>query len=211
MKRFLLLLLLFMPLVLFSQSKSNDEVIKIAFDAEVNGCRVIATTGRVLVSLEDAHGAVLSRHSPLMVSLMYKCNKNQYSIRFSCGVGETSELFLRTPQPIVLTQNNGQVLSFETVDDFGLVEIEQNSYKKYPIHSGDTRYFSFCVTREQINDMIRSEIVKVQLSPDGKEKVDFPIDNHLLSEILNQQLRVIDDQIERPMPVDHRVLLQKTP
>ena len=211
MKQFLLLLLLFVPFVLFSQSKSNNEDIKIAFDTEVNGCRVIATSGRVLVSLEDAHGAVLSRHSPLMVSLMYKCNENLYSVRFSCGVGETSELFLRAPQPILLTQKNGQVLTFETTDDFGLVEIEQNSYKKYPIHSGDTKYFSICVTREQINDMIQSEIVIVQLSPDGKEKVDFNIDNHLLSDVLNQQLKVIDDQMGNPMPVDHSVPLQTTP
>ena len=211
MKQFLLLLLLFMPLVLFSQSKSNNEDIKIAFDTEVNGCRVIATTGKVLVSLEDAQGAVLSRHSPLMVSLMYKCNKNQYSIRFSCADDETSELFLRAQQPVLLTQKNGQVLTFETADDFGTVEIEQNSYIKNPVHSSNTKYFSFCVTREQINDLIKSEIVNVRLSPDGKEKVEFNIDHHLLSDVLNQQLKVIDHQIEHPMSVDHRVPLQTTP
>ena len=211
MKKILLLLFALMPFVLFSQSKSNDDRIKIAFDAEVNGCRVSATTGRVLVSSEDAHGAVLSRNSPLMVSLMYKCNENQYSIRFSCGVGETSELFLRTPQPVVLTQKNGQVLTFETADDFGLVEIENNSYIKNPVHSSNTKYFSFCVTRERINDMIQSEIVKVQLSPDGKKMIDFNIDNHLLSEVLNQQLKVIDNQLESSIPVDHSVPLQTTP
>ena len=210
MKQFLLLLLLFMPLVLFSQSKSNNEDIKIAFDTEVNGCRVIATTGKVLVSLEDAQGAVLSRHSPLMVSLMYRCNENRYSIRFSCADGETSELFLRAPQPIVFTQKNGQVLTFETADDFGFVEINQNSYIKNPVHSSNTKYFSFCVTREQINDLIKSEIVNVRISPDGKEKVEFNIDHHLLSDVLNQQLRVIDHQIEHPMPVDHGIPVQTT-
>lgn len=211
MKRILLLLFLFMPFVLFSQSKSNDEDIKIAFDAEVNGCRVIATTGKVLVSLENVLDGVVSRHSPLMVSLMYKCNENQYSVRFSCGVGETSELFLRAPQPILLTQKNGQVLTFEIADDFGSVEIEQNTYIKNPVHSRNTKYFSFCVTREQINDMIQNEIVNVRLSPDGKEKVDFNINNHLLSDVLNQQLKVIDNQMENPMPVDHRMPLQTTP
>ena len=211
MKRILLLLLLFMPLVLFSQSKSNDQDIKIAFDTEVNGCRVIATTGSVLVSLEDAHGAVLSRHSPLTVSLMFNYHDNQYSVRFSCGTGEESQLFLRVPPPILLTQKNGHVLSFETTDDFGLVEIENNSYTKNPVHSSNTKYFSFCVTREQIDDMIQNEIVNVRLSPDGKEKVDFPIDNHLLSDVLNQQLKVIDEQLEHPMSVDHKVPLHKTP
>lgn len=211
MKQILLLLILFMPLVLFSQSKSNDQDIKIAFDTEVNGCRVIATTGRVLVSLEDAHGAVLSRHSPLMVSLMYKCNENQYSIRFSCADVETSELFLRAPQPVLLTQKNGQVLTFETVDDFGTVEIQQNSYIKNPVHSSNTKYFSFCVTREQINDIIQNEIVNVRLSPDGKKTVDFNIDDHLLSDVLNQQLKVIDNQIEHPMTVDNKVPVQTKP
>ena len=207
MKKILLLLLLFMPLVLFSQSKSNDQDIKIAFDTEVNGCRVIATTGTVIIPFGDA----LSTNGPLMVSLMFNCHDNQYSVRFSCGIGEESQLFLRVPPPILLTQKNGHVLSFETTDDFGLVEIENNSYTKNPVHSSNTKYFSFCVTREQIDDMIQNEIVNVRLSPDGKEKVDFPIDNHLLSDVLNQQLKVIDEQIEHPMSVDHKVPLHKTP
>lgn len=207
MKQILLFLLLFMPFVLFSQSKSNDEDIKIALDTEVNGCRVIATTGKVIVPFEDAP----SRYGPLMVYLLKKCNEDYYSISFSCGVGEKSQLFLRVPQPILLTQKNGQVLTFEAVDDFGTVEIQQNSFKKYPIHSRNTQYFSFCVTRKQINDMIQSEIVKVQISPDGKEMIDFKIDNHLLSDVLNQQLKVIDDQMENPTTVDNRVLLQTTP
>ena len=211
MKQILLLLIMFMPFVLFSQSKSSDKDIKIAFDTEVNGCRVIATAGTVLVSSEDALGELLSRHSPLMVSLMYKCYEKQYSIRFSCAEDEKSQLFLRAPQPILLTQNNGQVLTFETADDFGLVEIENNSYIKNPVHSSNTKYFSFCVTREQINDMIQSEIVKVQLSPDGKKMIDFNIDNHLLLEVLNQQLKVIDNQLESSIPVDHSVPLQTTP
>lgn len=210
MKQFLLLLLLSVPFVLSSQSKSNNEDIKIAFDTEVNGCRVIATTGRVLVSLEDAHGAVLSRRSPLMVSLMYRCNDNRYSIRFSCADGETSELFLRAPQPIVLTLKDGQVLTFETADDFGFVEIDKNTHIKNPVHSSNTKYFSFCVTREQINNLTQSEIVNVRLSPDGKEKVEFNIDNNLLSDVLNQQLKVIDHQMANPMPVDNGIPVQTT-
>jgi hypothetical protein len=75
----------------------------------------------------------------------------------------------------------------------------------------NTKYFSFCVTHEKINEMIQSEIVNVRLSPDGKEKIDFAIDNHLLSDVLNQQLKVIEEQIEHPMPVDHKVPLQTTP
>ena len=211
MKRIFLLLLLFMPFVLFSQSKSNNEGIKIAFDTEVNGCRVIATSGKVLVSLEDALGKGVSRHTPLMVSLMYKCNENQYSVRLSCGIGEESQLFLRVPQSISLKQKNGQVFTFETTDDFGFVEIENNSYIKNPVHSANTKYFSFCVTRERLNDLIQSEIVNVRLSPDGKEMIDFPIDNHLLSEVLSQQLKAIDKQIESPKPVDHKVPLQMRP
>ena len=211
MKQILLLLIMFMPFVLFSQSKSSDKDIKIAFDTEVNGCRVIATAGTVLVSSEDALGELLSRHSPLMVSLMYKCYEKQYSIRFSCAEDEKSQLFLRAPQPILLTQNNGQVLTFETADDFGPVEIQQNPYIKNPVHSGNTKYFSFCVTREQIEDIIQSDIVNVRLSPDGKEKVDFKIDNHLLSEVLNQQLLAIDDQMENSMSINHTVPLHTTP
>lgn len=207
MKKILLLLLALMPFVLFSQSKSNDDGIKIAFDAEVNGCRVIATTEKAIVPFDN----VLSVDGPLMVSLMYRCNEKQYSIRFSCANGEKSQLFLRAPQPILLTQKNGQVLTFKAVDDFGPVEIDNNSFKKYPIHSSNTQYFSFCVTREKINEIIQSGIIKVQLSPDGKGMRDFTIDDHLLSEVLNQQLNVIDKQIEHSMPVDHKVLLQSKP
>ena len=91
------------------------------------------------------------------------------------------------------------------------MEIENNSYIKNPVHSSNTKYFSFCVTREQINDMIQSEIVNVRLSLDGKEMIDFAIDNHLLSEVLNQQLKAIDQQIKSPMPIGHEVPLKTTP
>lgn len=180
MKKILLLLVLFMPFVLFSQNKYNKEDIKIALDTEISGCRVIAT-GKVQVSQSD--------QIPLTVyiMLMNTSKGKEYSIRFSCRCYE--RLYMKKGRPILLKQSNGKVLTFKTDDDidqdFGFM-VEHDLY---------TNNIGFFVTRKQINDIIQGKIVKVRLTTDDTNMIDFKIENNLFSEVLSQQLKAIDDQM----------------
>ena len=206
MKQIILLLSLFMPFVLFSQSESNKEYIKISLDSRIDGCRYISTSGIVLISFEDA-----SSNVPLIVYLTQKSSSTgkEYSIRFSCPVDkEFRELVIRAPQPIYLTQSNGQVLTFQP-GGFGITDELNHG----PDINGSNFYknnFCFDVSPERLNDIIQGKIINVRLSPDGTNMIDYNIENNRLSEALSQQIKAIDNQMENPQPVDHKVPLNKS-
>ena len=210
MKKILLLLVILMPFVTFAQSKSNNEDFKIALDTQINGCRVIATSGKVIVSQDE----LLQNGQPLTVYLMHRNNNKEksYSIRFSVNNagGEETLLFLTVPQPIILTLDNGQVMTFTSGNDFGWTELGHDSYGNNHVLYHLSRDLGFSVTREQINDMIQSKIVKVQFSLNSKRVMEYDIKDNLLSLVLDQQLKAIEEQMQNPLPVDYSTPLKTT-
>lgn len=208
MKKILLFLILLMPFVIFAQSESNKEGIKIAFDSEINRCRIIATTGKAIVPEDVFDG------QPLSVYLMLNHSRqgNKYSIRFSMhhADGDNTLLFLTAPQPIILTLNTGQVMKFTSGNDFGWTELGHESYGKQHVLYSYSRDLGFSVTREQINQIIQGRIINVKFSLDGKKSLNYDIKDDLFSKVLNQQLQAIDDQMKKPVPINYSVPLKTT-
>ena len=59
-----------------------------------------------------------------------------------------------------------------------------------------TNNIGFFVSRKQLNEIIQGKIVKVRLTTDDTKMIDFKIDNNLFSEVLDQQLKAIDDRMK---------------
>ena len=87
-------------------------------------------------------------------------------------------------------KSNGTILTFKTDDDidqdFGFM-VEHELY---------TNNIGFFVSRKQLNEIIQGKIVKVRLTTDDTKMIDFKIDNNLFSEVLDRQLKAIDDRMK---------------
>lgn len=181
MRKILLLFIVLMPFVLFSQSSIDKDGIKIALDTEISGSRVIATN-KVQVSRNEQFPL------EVRIMLMNTSKGKEYSIRFSCLC--YNQLYMKKGRPVLLKKSNGKILTFKTDDDidqdFGFM-VEHDLY---------TNNIGFFVSRKQLNEIIQGKIVKVRLTTDDTKMIDFKIDNNLFSEVLDQQLKAIDDRMK---------------
>lgn len=178
MKQIVLLLVLLMPFALFSQSKSNDVVIKKPMPAN-------------LVVSPNPVERVLSGNS-LDIEVRLKdgdrSSEKLYSVKLS-GLRSRLDrrLLLVEAQPVLLTLSNGKVLEFKTVGA-GFKEVN-NSYSK--THGIDDDIFFF-VSREQIDEIIQGRIVNVRFALNGTRMIDYKVENNRFSEVLGKQLKLLD-------------------
>ena len=187
MKTFVLLLVSFMPFVLFSQSKSNNVDIKKPMPSNI------------VIAPESSENALSQNTLNLEVRLIDKSKSNDqlYSIRlsgFSTRSDRSRRLLLVEAQPIFLTLSNGKVLEFNTVGA-GIKEV--NNSESHGIDDD----LVFQVSREQINEIIQGRIVNVRFALNGTMMIDYKVENNRFSEALNQQLEVLDGN-ENPLVGD---------
>lgn len=182
MKTIVLLLISLMPFALFSQSKSNNMVIKKPGPSNI----VIAPASNENVLTENTLN--------LEVRLIDKSQGNDqlYAIRLS-GLRSKSDrrLLMVKAQPILLTLSNGKVLEFNTVGA-GIKEVNNSG------SHGIDDDLAFMVSREQINEIIQGRIVNVRFALNGTRMINYKVENNRFSEALSQQLAVLDGN-ENPM------------
>ena len=182
MKTIVLLLISLMPFALFSQSKSNNMVIKKPGPSNI----VIAPAFNENVLTENTLN--------LEVRLIDKSQGNDqlYAIRLS-GLRSKSDrrLLMVKAQPILLTLSNGKVLEFNTVGA-GIKEVNNSG------SHGIDDDLAFMVSREQINEIIQGRIVNVRFALNGTRMINYKVENNRFSEALSQQLAVLDGN-ENPM------------
>ena len=188
MKTFVLLLVSFMPFVLFSQSKSSNVDIKKPMPSN-----------NIVIAPESSENVLTQNTLNIEVRLIdeNKSSDQLYSIRLS-GFRTRSDrnrrLLLVEAQPILLTLSNGKVLEFKTVGaDFK----EVNNSESHGIDDD----LVFKVSREQINEIIQGRIVNVRFALNGTRMIDYKVENNRFSEALSQQLEVLDGN-ENPLVGD---------
>ena len=189
MKTFVLLLVSFMPFVLFSQSKSNNVDIKKPMPSNI------------VIAPESSENVLSQNTLNLEVRLIDKSKSNDqlYSIRlsgFSTRSDRSRRLLLVEAQPIFLTLSNGKVLEFNTVGA-GIKEVSNSHSKSRGIDDD----LVFQVSREQINEIIQGRIVNVRFALNGTMIIDYKVENNRFSEALSQQLEVLDGN-ENPLVGD---------
>jgi len=96
-------------------------------------------------------------------------------------------------QPILLTLSNGKVLEFNTV---GASAKEVNDSRQGSRGIDDD--LVFMVSREQISEIIQGGIVNVRFALNGTNMIDYKVENNRFSEVLSQQLEVLDGN-ENPL------------
>ena len=189
MKTFVLLLVSFMPFVLFSQSKSNNVDIKKPMPSNI------------VIAPESSENVLSQNTLNLEVRLIDKSKSNDqlYSIRlsgFRTKSDRSRRLLLVEAQPIFLTLSNGKVLEFNTVGA-GIKEVSNSHSKSRGIDDD----LVFQVSREQINEIIQGRIVNVRFALNGTMIIDYKVENNRFSEALSQQLEVLDGN-ENPLVGD---------
>ena len=189
MKTFALLLVSFMPFVLFSQSKSSNVDIRKPMPSNI------------VIAPESSENALSQNTLNLEVRLIDKSKSNDqlYSIRlsgFRTRSDRSRRLLLVEAQPIFLTLSNGKVLEFNTVSA-GIKEVNNSRSKSHGIDDD----LVFQVSREQINEIIQGRIVNVRFALDGTMMIDYKVENNRFSEALSQQLEVLDGN-ENPLVGD---------
>ena len=189
MKTFVLLLVSFMPFVLFSQSKSNNVDIKKPMPSNI------------VIAPESSENVLSQNTLNLEVRLIDKSKSNDqlYSIRlsgFRTKSDRSRRLLLVEAQPIFLTLSNGKVLEFNTVGA-GIKEVSNSHSKSHGIDDD----LVFQVSREQINEIIQGRIVNVRFALNGTRMIDYMVENNRFSEALSQQLEVLDGN-ENPISGD---------
>ena len=187
MKTFILLLVSFMPFVLFSQSKSNNVDIKKPMPSNI------------VIAPESSENVLSQNTLNLEVRLIDKSKSNDqlYSIRlygFRTRSDRSRRLLLVEAQPIFLTLSNGKVLEFNTV---GAGCKAVNNSESHGIDDD----LIFKVSREQINEIIQGKIVNVRFALNGTRMIDYKVENNRFSESLSQQLEVLDGN-ESPISGD---------
>ena len=189
MKTFALLLVSFMPFVLFSQSKSSNVDIRKPMPSNI------------VIAPESSENALSQNTLNLEVRLIDKSKSNDqlYSIRlsgFRTRSDRSRRLLLVEAQPIFLTLSNGKVLEFNIVGA-GIKEVNNSHSKSHGIDDD----LVFQVSREQINEIIQGRIVNVRFALDGTMMIDYKVENNRFSEALSQQLEVLDGN-ENPLVGD---------
>lgn len=189
MKTFALLLVSFMPFVLFSQSKSSNVDIKKPMPSNI------------VIAPESSENALSQNTLNLEVRLIDKSKSNDqlYSIRlsgFRARSDRSRRLLLVEAQPIFLTLSNGKVLEFNIVGA-GIKEVNNSHSKSHGIDDD----LVFQVSREQINEIIQGRIVNVRFALNGTMMIDYKVENNRFSEALSQQLEVLDGN-ENPLVGD---------
>ena len=189
MKTFVLLLVSFMPFVLFSQSKSNNVDIKKPMPSNI------------VIAPESSENVLSQNTLNLEVRLIDKSKSNDqlYSIRlsgFRTRSDRSRRLLLVEAQPIFLTLSNGKVLEFNTVGA-GIKEVNNSHSESHGIDDD----LVFQVSREQLNEIIQGRIVNVRFALNGTRMIDYKVENNRFSEALSQQLEVLDGN-ENPISSD---------
>lgn len=189
MKTFVLLLVSFMPFVLFSQSKSNNVDIKKPMPSNI------------VIAPESSENVLSQNTLNLEVRLIDKSKSNDqlYSIRlsgFRTRSDRSRRLLLVEAQLIFLTLSNGKVLEFNTVGA-GIKEVNNSHSESHGIDDD----LVFQVSREQINEIIQGRIVNVRFALNGTMMIDYKVENNRFSEALSQQLEVLDGN-ENPLVGD---------
>ena len=189
MKTFVLLLVSFMPFVLFSQSKSNN----------VDNKKPMPSN--IVIAPESSENVLSQNTLNLEVRLIDKSKSNDqlYSIRlsgFRTRSDRSRRLLLVEAQPIFLTLSNGKVLEFNTVGA-GIKEVNNSHSESHGIDDD----LVFQVSREQINEIIQGRIVNVRFALNGTMMIDYKVENNRFSEALSQQLEVLDGN-ENPLVGD---------
>ncbi len=189
MKTFALLLVSFMPFVLFSQSKSSNVDIKKPMPSNI------------VIAPESSENELSQNTLNLEVRLIDKSKSNDqlYSIRlsgFRTRSDRSRRLLLVEAQPIFLTLSNGKVLEFNIVGA-GIKEVNNSHSKSHGIDDD----LVFQVSREQINEIIQGRIVNVRFALNGTMMIDYKVENNRFSEALSQQLEVLDGN-ENPLVGD---------
>ncbi len=189
MKTFVLLLVSFMPFVLFSQSKSSNVDIKKPMPSNI------------VIAPESSENVLSQNTLNLEVRLIDegKSDEQLYSIRlsgFSARSDRSRRLFLVEAQPIFLTLSNGKVLEFNTVGA-GAKEVNHSRSGSHGIDDD----LVFQVSREQLNEIIQGRIVNVRFALNGTRMIDYRVENNRFSEALSQQLEVLDGN-ENPLAGD---------
>ncbi len=189
MKTFVLLLVSFMPFVLFSQGKSNNVDIKKPMPSNI------------FIAPESSENVLSQNTLNLEVRLIDKSKNNDqlYSIRlsgFRTRSDRSRRLLLVEAQPILLTLSNGKVLEFNTVGA-GIKEVNNSHSESHGIDDD----LVFQVSREQLNEIIQGRIVNVRLALNGTMIIDYKVENNRFSEALSQQLEVLDGN-ENPLVGD---------
>ena len=189
MKTFVLLLVSFMPFVLFSQSKSSNVDIKRPMPSNI------------VIAPESSENVLSQNTLNLEVHLIDENKRSDqlYSIRLSglCARSDRSRrLLLVEAQPIFLTLSNGKVLEFNTVGA-GIKEVNNSHSESHGIDDD----LVFQVSREQLNEIIQGGIVNVRFALNGTRMIDYKVENNRFSEALSQQLEVLDGN-ENPLVGD---------
>jgi hypothetical protein len=190
MKTFVLLLVSFMPFVLFSQSKSSNVNIKKPMPSN-----------NIVIAPESSENVLTQNTLNLEVQLIdeNKSSDQLYSIRlsgFRTRSDRSRRLLLVEAQPILLTLSNGKVLEFNTVGA-GIKEVNNSHSESHGIDDD----LVFLVSREQINEIIQGKIVNVRFALNGTRMIDYKVENNRFSETLSQQLDILDGN-ENPIPGD---------
>lgn len=190
MKTFVLLLVSFMPFVLFSQSKSSNVNIKKPMPSN-----------NIVIAPESSENVLTQNTLNLEVQLIdeNKSSDQLYSIRlsgFRTRSDRSRRLLLVEAQPILLTLSNGKVLEFNTVGA-GIKEVNNSHSESHGIDDD----LVFQVSREQLNEIIQGRIVNVRLALNGTMIIDYKVENNRFSEALSQQLEVLDGN-ENPLVGD---------
>ena len=189
MKTFVLLLVSFMPFVLFSQSKSNNVDTKKAMPSNI------------VIAPESSENVLSQNTLNLEVHLIdeNKSSDQLYSIRlsgFRARSDRNRRLLLVEAQPILLTLSDGKVLEFNTVGA-GVKEVNNSHSESHGIDDD----LVFQVSREQLNEIIQGRIVNVRFALNGTVMIDYKVENNRFSEALSQQLEVLDGN-ENPFSGD---------
>ena len=190
MKTFVLLLVSFMPFVLFSQSKSSNVDTKKPMPSN-----------NIVIAPESSEDVLSQNTLNLEVHLIdeNKSSDQLYSIRlsgFRARSDRNRRLLLVEAQPIFLTLSNGKVLEFNTVGS-GVKEVNNSHSKSRGIDDD----LVFLVSREQLNEIIQGRIVNVRFALNGTMMIDYKVENNRFSEALSQQLEVLDGN-ENPLVGD---------
>lgn len=178
MKKIVLFLVVLMPFVLFSQSKSKNVDIKKPMPSNI------------VISPQSSENVLSVNALGIEVHLKdeKRSNEKEYSIRLS-GLRSRLDrrLLLVEAQPILLTLSNGKVLEFNTVGA-GIKEVNDSFSESHGVDDD----LVFFVSREQVNEIIQGKIVNVRFAFNGTKMIDYKVENNRFSEVLSQQLEVLD-------------------
>lgn len=184
MKKLILLVLLFVPIISSAQ--------KIDSDKTKNDTRIISTSSKSIGTK-----ATLLGHKNISFSFLVNATKDstfyELFVTYLCSENLNNDRpEINKGNSLLLKKEDGNIIELHNKTKIGLRD-------SYPLLKGRYIYYItipiYTITREQINDIIKNDIIKVRIETDSNP-IDMEISKGKISKIFKKNMQLIDNALK---------------